>query len=349
MEKREKRRGSDRYASDNDMDGHSPTCSGSRPRSQLAAPNAENETRPEVAQDETQINAQPPTIIDHRAVRDGGVNVVLDQAAHPPPLLVSGLLRTAADICANVGDIKPWMIGFLLSAKVNDSNKGRTRAADRMYRKEKKAKSTAACACMGPWPTAPYHLEIESSQWLQTGGGNNEWARSDFIAGDWLKGSTFLWARRRTQKRCAQFHGSDHTRNITAGRSMTAEKGVEEPGRGAGESWWCGLADWTGGLHVGNYYNHLVKVVMTLTRILPPLWATHLIHRPGGRWIRYGMLLCGTVRSNTFAPTLQAQTHPEWKGLGPQRLAACLQIDGARPLASLPMIGLSVHYASTGS
>ncbi|RDK47993.1 hypothetical protein M752DRAFT_8672 [Aspergillus phoenicis ATCC 13157] len=78
---------------------------------------------------------------------------------------------------------------------------------------------------------------------------------------------------------------------------MTAEKGVEEPGRGAGESWWCGLADWTGGLHVGNYYNHLVKVVMTLTRILPPLWATHLIHRPGGRWIRYGMLLCGTVRS----------------------------------------------------
>lgn len=113
-----------------------------------------------------------------------------------------------------MGDIKPWMIGFLLSAKVNDNNKGRTRAADRMYRKEKKAKSTAACACMGPWPSgwvllfftllyfgfilfyfifwpagndqqaAPYHLETESSQWLQTGGGNNEWARSDFIAGD---------------------------------------------------------------------------------------------------------------------------------------------------------------------
>ncbi|RAK86000.1 hypothetical protein BO79DRAFT_231036 [Aspergillus costaricaensis CBS 115574] len=245
------------------MDGHSPTCSGSR-----------NETRPEVAQDETQINTQPPTITDHRAVRVGA-----------PPSIVS-FRTTAADICANVGDIKPWMIGFLLSAKVNDNNKGRTRAADRMYRKEKKAKSTAACACMGPWPNgwqaAPYHLETESSQWLQT---------------------VLFWARRRTQKRCAQFHGSVHTRNITAGRS-------------AGESWWCPLADWTG-------------VVMTLTRILPPPLrrrTTHLIHRPRG--------------------VLQAQTIQSGKGSGPQRLAVCLQIDGARPFASPPMIGLSVHYAS---
>ncbi|PYH68243.1 uncharacterized protein BO88DRAFT_426349 [Aspergillus vadensis CBS 113365] len=232
------------------MDGHSPTCS--------ARPERRNETRPEVAQDETQINTQPPTIIDHRAVR------------------VSGLLRTAADICANVGDIKPWMIGFLLSAKVNDNNKGRTRAADRMYRKEKKAKSTAACACMGPWPTAPYHLETESSQWLQT---------------------VLFWARRRTQKRCAQFHGSVHTRNITAGRSMTAEKGVEEPGKGAGESWWCPFADWTGGNTTTTTDDGLLT----------------LIHRPGGRWIRYGMLLCGTVRSNS-----PGSNHSEWKGSGPQ-------------------------------
>ncbi|OJZ88292.1 hypothetical protein ASPFODRAFT_537735 [Aspergillus luchuensis CBS 106.47] len=44
---------------------------------------------------------------------------------------------------------------------------------------------------------------------------------------------------------------------------------------------------------------------MTLTRILPPSLrrrrTTHLIHRPGGRWIRYGMLLCGTVRSKEQA------------------------------------------------
>ncbi|OJJ73764.1 hypothetical protein ASPBRDRAFT_515533 [Aspergillus brasiliensis CBS 101740] len=34
------------------------------------------------------------------------------------------------------------------------------------------------------------------------------------------------------------------------------------------------------------------------------------------------------------------------EGSGPQRLAACLQIDGARPFASLPVIGLAGHYAS---
>ncbi|PWY73168.1 hypothetical protein BO94DRAFT_549963 [Aspergillus sclerotioniger CBS 115572] len=32
-------------------------------------PERRNETRPEVVQDETQINPQPPTIIDHRPVR----------------------------------------------------------------------------------------------------------------------------------------------------------------------------------------------------------------------------------------------------------------------------------------
>ncbi|PYH58982.1 uncharacterized protein BO96DRAFT_231029 [Aspergillus niger CBS 101883] len=175
------------------------------------------------------------------------------------------------------------MIGFLLSAKVNDSNKGRTRAADRIYRKEKKAKSTAACACMGPWPSGWallfshfcslfyfFYLPGMTSSGALSSRNRvitvvaNRWRKPrmgqiGFHCWRLAKREYFLWARRRTQKRCAQFHGSDHTRNITAGRSMTAEKGVEEPGRGAGESWWCGLADWTGGLHVDNYYNHLVK------------------------------------------------------------------------------------------
>ncbi|PWY81363.1 hypothetical protein BO83DRAFT_175082 [Aspergillus eucalypticola CBS 122712] len=69
-----------------------------------------------------------------------------------------------------------------------------------------------------------------------------------------------FWARRRTQKRCAQFHGSVHTRNITAGRSMTAEKGVRGTWKrrrrelvvhSRGLDGWC--------LHVDIYYNLLVK------------------------------------------------------------------------------------------
>ena len=165
------------------------------------------------------------------------------------------------------------MIGFLLSAKVNDSNKGRTRAADRMYRKEKKAKSTAACAFMGPWlgGFSLFRLPgmtsggalfprnrvtaVAANRWRKQRMGQIEFPRSRLLREVGPAGS-LGGRRRRAPKRCAHFswfgpYTEDYDRAEYDGREgrRGTWKGV---GAGEwqdrGESWWCGRADWPAGL-----------------------------------------------------------------------------------------------------